>query len=607
MRVALALASLVIFAVHGFVFVNQFFHRWERHQTAYFDQARSLSKTGAERATLADRVPRIEQTMVTQFGGTWVDRCQTCHISIDDPRFGAHAQPLKTHPYSASLGDKQTPKGWERRHKFADFGCTACHSGQGRGLETRYAHGEDHYWPEPLAGYVTQETWRADLRPKLAGKEFMEANCAQCHTEENFSSTPTLAKGRKLFVAKNCYGCHRIEGISDGTLGPDLTEAGKKFKPDYLWESIIEPRANSSTSFMPKFELTGDEVKALVIFLKSRRGVNLAETSIDRYRMRTGDTKAGGPAVTAAVAATAERGRQLIDERACLACHKLEDKDGRVAPDLSWTGLMRDEEWIAAHFRDPRSRISDSIMPAFRFAPVEFQAMTAYLSSRRTPPASGTAPETFKALCARCHGEKGDGQGVIAWYLDPAPRDLTKSSFMNSKPIDRFIAAVKDGVPGTSMPPWGKALPEEQIRGLVDHVFAEFVKTKRGTVKERKLPETNPVAMSKASIERGEANFVKRCAGCHGRKGDGKGPNSIDIVPHPRNLRNSVFVNSVDDRRLFDSILYGVQGTAMPPWIDYGLTQKDVGDIVNFIRSMNPPPNQQKKAKSANVKRSPNA
>jgi hypothetical protein len=25
----------------------------------------------------------------------------------------------------------------------------------------------------------------------------------------------------------------------------------------------------------------------------------------------------------------------------------------------------------------------------------------------------------------------------------------------------------------------------------------------------------------------------------------------------------------------------------MPPWIDYGLTNNDVGDLVNFIRSIN--------------------
>ena len=38
---------------------------------------------------------------------------------------------------------------------------------------------------------------------------------------------------------------------------------------------------------------------------------------------------------------------------------------------------------------------------------------------------------------------------------------------------------------------------------------------------------------------------------------------------------------------MFESILYGVQGTAMPPWIDYGLSQNEVGDLVNFIRGMN--------------------
>ena len=74
---------------------------------------------------------------------------------------------------------------------------------------------------------------------------------------------------------------------------------------------------------------------------------------------------------------------------------------------------------------------------------------------------------------------------------------------------------------------------------------------------------------------------------CHGRKADGKGPNSLDINPKPRNLRNTAFVASVDDKRLFESILYGVQGTAMPSWIDYGLSKNDVGDIVNFIHSIN--------------------
>ena len=40
MRLALAIASFVVLIVHGFVFYDQFFHKWERHQTAYFEQAK---------------------------------------------------------------------------------------------------------------------------------------------------------------------------------------------------------------------------------------------------------------------------------------------------------------------------------------------------------------------------------------------------------------------------------------------------------------------------------------------------------------------------------------------------------------------------------------
>jgi mono/diheme cytochrome c family protein len=137
------------------------------------------------------------------------------------------------------------------------------------------------------------------------------------------------------------------------------------------------------------------------------------------------------------------------------------------------------------------------------------------------------------------------------------------------------------------MPPWGRMLKDEQAGATLDYVLQTFTKEPLKELKPRNLPEKNPVAASKESIAHGEQVFLERCIGCHGRKADGKGPNSLDILPHPRNLRNSWFVESVADRRLFESILYGVQGTAMPSWIDYGLTRNDVGDIINFIRSIN--------------------
>ena len=583
MRLALAIAAFVVLIVHGVVFYDQFFYRWERHQTAYFEQARSLSKNERERAELEARAPRIEQVIVTSFGDTRVDRCTTCHLAADDPRFTGHGEPLKTHPYSTAMGDVFRDGRWERRHKFSDFGCTVCHDGQGRGLETRYSHGEDEFWPDPLAGYVTQANWRKDFAPKLKGAEYMESNCAQCHTATDFAGTPNVNRGRKLFYAMNCYGCHKIDGMSEGTLGPDLTEAGKKFKIDYLWESIVEPRANLDTSFMPKFNLSEADVRSLVIFLKSRRGVNFAETSLDRYKAHVENVAVVIPPGTAGEKA----GEQLLADRACTACHKLHDKDGGIAPDLSYEGLIRDNDWLMDHFQNPRSRIPDSIMPAFRFPGDDFQRLSAYLGSLKTPPAAASAQTTYHDLCMRCHGEKGDGNGKVAWYIDPSPRDFTKAAFMTSKPRERFVTSIKNGVAGTSMPPWGRMLKDEQAGATLDYVLQTFTKEPLKELKPRNLPEKNPVAASKESIAHGEQVFLERCIGCHGRKADGKGPNSLDILPHPRNLRNSWFVESVADRRLFESILYGVQGTAMPSWIDYGLTRNDVGDIINFIRSIN--------------------
>ena len=55
MRLALAISAFVILIIHGIVFYDQFFHKWESYQTAYFDQARALSKTDNERAAVSGR------------------------------------------------------------------------------------------------------------------------------------------------------------------------------------------------------------------------------------------------------------------------------------------------------------------------------------------------------------------------------------------------------------------------------------------------------------------------------------------------------------------------------------------------------------------------
>src|SRR5579871_3247891 len=130
MRLALAVVSLVVLVGSGAVVYKEAQQRWQDHQKTYFAQALAQTKTEAERASVEAKTPKIEQTIVTAFGETRVDRCVSCHIASDDPRFTSEKEPLKTHPYSAAMGDVYKNGHWQRRHKFSEFGCTSCHDGQ---------------------------------------------------------------------------------------------------------------------------------------------------------------------------------------------------------------------------------------------------------------------------------------------------------------------------------------------------------------------------------------------------------------------------------------------------------------------------------------------
>ena len=52
----------------------------------------------------------------------------------------------------------------------------------------------------------------------------------------------------------------------------------------------------------------------------------------------------------------------------------------------------------------------DSIMPSFRFPEDDFQCITAYLASLKTPPQLAGGQETYHALCAALPRRKGRWQ-----------------------------------------------------------------------------------------------------------------------------------------------------------------------------------------------------
>ncbi len=70
------------------------------------------------------------------------------------------------------------------------------------------------------------------------------------------------------------------------------------------------------------------------------------------------------------------------------------------------------------------------------------------------------------ANCAICHGEKGDGKGVLADQYDPPPRNFACAQTINGVPDGQLFWIIRFGSPGSAMPPH-PALKDEQVWQLV--------------------------------------------------------------------------------------------------------------------------------------------
>src|SRR5262245_32873218 len=73
--------------------------------------------------------------------------------------------------------------------------------------------------------------------------------------------------------------------------------------------------------------------------------------------------------------------------------------------------------------------------------------------------------DVYNFRCYFCHGYSGDAKTLAASYLDPKPRD-----FQNTKPeelpVERILAAVKDGRPGTAMKGFTGILNEQEMQAV---------------------------------------------------------------------------------------------------------------------------------------------
>ena len=74
-----------------------------------------------------------------------------------------------------------------------------------------------------------------------------------------------------LINSQGCKGCHRLKG-EGGTVGPDLTDVGKRLTPQQLRQVLVAPQSVKPGSLMPSFaHLSDQELDRLVDFLSGQR------------------------------------------------------------------------------------------------------------------------------------------------------------------------------------------------------------------------------------------------------------------------------------------------------------------------------------------------
>src|SRR3546814_1503609 len=91
---------------------------------------------------------------------------------------------------------------------------------------------------------------------------------------------------------------------------------------------------------------------------------------------------------------------------------------------------------------------------------------------------SDVCSSDLQAKCWECHGQTGEGDGEKAagltddWGFPIRPADLTTGQFKSGPAVEDIFRTMTNGLVGTPMPSYGRALPEEDRWALSYYVLA---------------------------------------------------------------------------------------------------------------------------------------
>jgi DMSO reductase family type II enzyme heme b subunit len=216
---------------------------------------------------------------------------------------------------------------------------------------------------------------------------------------------------------------------------------------------------------------------------------------------------------------------------------------------------------------------------------------------------AGNADEgkkVYDGWCAQCHGYKGDGKGYTTDLTMPKPRDFAfgtykfRSTPSGDPPTDvDIIRSIKNGNPGTSMPPWSR-FSDDEVRNVTAYV-KKFAPDIFADADLKPIKIENPPKASADIIAKGKELFTKaKCVECHGKEGRGNGDkgwqekfkNDWGDTITPANYTNHWELrNGSELVDIFRTISVGIAGTPMTSYMD-SLPDEDRWALAHFIKSL---------------------
>lgn len=204
---------------------------------------------------------------------------------------------------------------------------------------------------------------------------------AQTHAE---NLTPAVIRGKDLWDASNCMGCHTLLG-EGAYYAPELTRVHSRRGPDFIRMMLRDPASMyPGQRRMQRYDFTEAEIDDLVAFLEWVDGMDL-----NGFPPAPTLASSAAPSASSTHPVAPHDARPAVVGQLCVACHAVDGRGGSVGPSLDGVADRFDAEYLGRWLREPDAVRPGTAMPRLPLTDTQITEVVAWLGTLHAPAAGG--------------------------------------------------------------------------------------------------------------------------------------------------------------------------------------------------------------------------